>query len=517
DRCLAHSFPAILPEPMVRLRPLHAFVGVVSCATASAAVFAMAACTGDDPAYVPNTETDGASGDGSNTDSGEGDPGAPLLKLEADPLVVTAGSSDALRVRVVERRNVGEVAFRIQGAPEGVSLPSVAKLGETATSIDIPVSTLASARHGDFPITLAAEGQPFSASATVVVRGLAGTIDTGFGTDGTSVLLVSPGTDHRVVPLADGRVLVAWTGGGRPVVRIVDAKGQPVQPDVAVTEQGTLDGVAAFGDSSFVLAIRQASGVRLAWYTPTLAAGPSFVVDASSPTNVAHLASSPAGAILAQTRSVGGEFPTILQRYLATGAKDPAFGDVQVPAVEPGIRMVQGTKTGAAWLEAQQSAGTDNLAYAAAGSPPMIKRLGVNEVCTFGADLDEDIVTRCTGEDEPRRSVRRYLPDGGHRADFGTGGNLVGPAADNNGREIVSNRVDRLYVTRVPGGGFATEVYAFDGKGGTRSVFGNDGVLTIPGSDGKIVIAVDARGRLVAADQVYEDTTPALRIRRYWD
>jgi hypothetical protein len=500
---------------MLRLRPQHAFVGVASCAAAGIAVLTVAACTGDDPDFIPST--DAASTDGNDSGARDGsDAGAPLLRLEADPFAVTTGSNDTLRLRVVERRNVGDVDFRIDGKPEGVTLPSVAKLGAADTSMDIPVSALPSARHGDYPITLTAEGHPFGAAATIVVRGLPGAVDTGFGTEGASTLVVTPGSDYRVVPLANGRVLLAWTRGGGPVVRVLDPKGQPVLPELTIAQQGTLDGVAAFADSSFVLAIRNGSGVQLAWYTPALTAGPQLLVPSSSSSHVARLASAPAGAILAQTRSVDGGFPTVIQRYLATGTKDPAFADVEVDAVDPMLGMVQATASGAAWITTQRTTGASVLVHAAAGSAPMMKSLPMNESCPFGADIEEDIVTRCSGEDQPRYRVQRYAPDGGRRSDFGVDGNVAVNGSLDTSRAILSNRNDRFYVVRGPSG-FTTEILAFDAKGTTRSVFATNGMLTIAGSDGQVVMALDARGRIVAADPTYVGSDPAIRVRRYWD
>src|SRR5262245_60998065 len=104
---------------MPRLR-LSVFAFFISCAIGGA-MLTGTACTREDPDVTASTGTDGASGDGNgNVGSDGGNTDSPLLKLEADPLVIVTGTSDTLRLRVVERRNVGVVTFRIDGKPEGV-------------------------------------------------------------------------------------------------------------------------------------------------------------------------------------------------------------------------------------------------------------------------------------------------------------------------------------------------------------------------------------------------------------
>lgn len=470
-------------------------------------ILALVACTGEDPAFVPTTSP-GTSADGGNDATGERSL-SPLLDLEGQSLVLVAGTNDVLQIKVRQRRDLGEVTFDVKGLPEGVSAPGVVTLGVDAAAINIPVSSVPSAIHGDFVVSLEAQGKPFQATAKLSVRGTPGSPDTGFGAGGTALVQADVG-DQQVAVLSDERIVFGTSSGGKPSLKIVDAKGSTT-PAINVTQTGALRQIVPTVDGGFVILVATGSDLRMVWFSKQgVETQPSLVVSTNT-TSIARLAPTPTGTLFAQAKT--GTAVTI-ERY-GTGAADATFTPVSIPSGEgvAALRFLSGTAGGAAWIGMRVATSQEQIAHVARGEPVTAKQLAFTESCDHGTSFGNDVVAHCLN-DVPSSTLRRYKPDGTLESSFGVGGQVAIVAT--NLDSIVAYSTNRLYVTRQLGSEKRRRVTAYDDKGAVRTVFGTEGTLDVTGADDVPAIAVDPRGRLVFVSS--EHTTQAnVRVRRYWE
>lgn len=483
----------------------------------------LAACTGDDPKLSFGQDGGGSDSD-AQTSGGDGsiDPTAPSLKLEADPLTITVGTSDTLRLRVVARDNVGKVTFQLGGKPEGMTVPSVAVLEADATSIDIPITADESMTHGDYTLVAKAEGQSFEASATVIVRGKPGSLDTGLGNVGTGATTIGWSSDLRVAPLPDGRLIAARMEGSQVSLYALDVKGN-VAPVVKMTAAaGSLVGIAAAAaDSSFVVAVKNGSNISLVPYDAALTEGAPQMISTFSAAPL--LVASTAGALFLQIQSGTPYDGLRIQRYTAAGVKDPAFTEGFQPSdgsTSPSLNSASATLTGAAWasmgIGINQAAIVYNAATTFKGT-----NLSMAESCNHPATIGEDAVFYCLN-DAPTHGLRRYTNAGKIDGTFGTAGLVNFETGTNVFDTTLSNGNDRLYFVyhlKSASGldSISTFIGALDATGAPRTVFGTSGVTKVVGNMELPKIFVDARGRLVAWEPFFDGTVTTLRLRRYWD
>jgi hypothetical protein len=470
-----------------------------------ALLLVLTACTGNDPTFVGTDPAD-AGPDGAPADGGDGGTATPFLQLEGQPLTLVAGTNDVLQIKVIERRNLGEVSFKVKGIPEGISAPSIVTLPAAATAINIPLTSTASMRHGDFVVTIEAEGQPFQASAKLVVRGAPGSKDTGFGTDGSALIARTAG-NLFVAGLADDRVVFGNTSLGKPSLTILDAKGA-VGPQVTTIQTGTLIDLAPTADGGFVTLVSGSGQLRIVWYSKAgVEATPNLVVSTAT-VPLAKIASTPMGVFFAQARTSGA---LAVGRYVG-GAE--VLPPVSLTGSETSLRFLAGASDGSAWIGMQSGISQEQLARVTPNQAPVLKPLVPTESCGTGGSLGNDLVVYCMN-DTPSYTLRRYTPTGALAPSFGTGGAL--PIDGTNLHAILGHGTDRLYVaahaTATPN---TRRVTAYDGKGAVRTVFGVNGVLGVLGADDRPVVALDARGRLLFASS--ETSTGAnVRVSRFWD
>ncbi|AKV03968.1 hypothetical protein AKJ09_10631 [Labilithrix luteola] len=502
------------------LRARRPFLGLI-VAAACGSTFALggAACTGDDPKLAFGQ--DGGSGSDAQTNEDDGSTAAPSLKLEADPLTITVGTSDTLRIRVVERTNVGKLTFQIGGKPEGMTVPSVVTLEADASALDIPIRVDESMTHGDFTLVAKADGPSFEVNAPVIVRGKPGTLDTGLGNVGEGNPGIEWSSDMKIAPLPDGRLIVGKTVGGQVNLYPLDIKGTLGKP-VKMTAPGSLVGIAAASsDSAFVVAVRDGSNLSLVPYDAALTEGAPQTI--SSVTAAPMLLASSAGALFLQIQSGTPNAGLRIQRYTATGTKDATFTEgfqASDGSTSPQLRSAASTLTGAAWASMQVGMSQSAIVYNAATTFKGTN-LVPTENCDYPAPLGEDAVFYCLN-DAPTHGLRRYGTDGKAVSTFGTGG-LVN---FNTGTAVfdytLSNGKDRLYfVYRLKAATGLDAITAFvgalDENGAPRTVFGTSGVTKVVGSEETPKLFVDARGRLVAWESFHDDSSTKLRLRRYWD
>jgi hypothetical protein len=471
-------------------------------------------CVGDDPlpAQTVAPQADGgAGGDGGTSPNGDGGALDSMLELEGQRLVLVAGTSDVLQFKVTKRRDVGELSFKVKGIPEGVTAASVVTLAATANAINVPVSSVASTKHGDFVVSIEADGQPFQASAPLVVRGTAGSKDTGFGSDG-SVLVPAPSGDGvKVAGLADDRVVFGVTAGGKPALTILDVKGASA-PAIDVTQNGTLIDLAPTADGGFVTLTSATNELRMVWYSNAGVALSAGLVVSTVTVPFAKLAATPKGTIFAQAKTGGA---VTVARY-AAGAADPAFPEVTVPATDnqAGLRFLAGASDGSAWVGMRSGMSQEKLVRVSESQAVTSKPLAIAESCSVGGAVGNDLVAYCAN-DQPSTTLRRFKPTLELESTFGTNGYL--PIDGTNLQAILGSSGGQLYVAAFASGApNGRRITAYDGVGGVRPVFAANGLLTVTGADDLPTVALDPRGRLLFAAP--EHTTVAnVRLYRFWD
>lgn len=487
------------------------------------------ACTGEDPVLWSVSSADGGIGaDGGIDDGGSrnerdgqaGDGGQlePRLVLAAEPLDLVAGTTDVLRIKVVERQNIGELSFRVNGLPEGVTAPSVVTLPPTSNAITIDLTAAPSARHGDFDVTVEADGEPFRTAAKVVVRGKAGATDTGFGPDGTARIEITPGADLRAIGLADDRILLGFTSGGKPSLHVVSAKGVHVPPTVPVSQLGTLQGILPTDDGGFAILVTHTDGAHIVWFSSSAVEGKNVLAsDKNAP--LPRMAMTPLGILFAQATTP----PSVTVKRILPDGVDATFPAAVLTGGAPSLYGLAGTPGGAAWVTMQTDLSQTQLARVEAGKPTLTLPLTTTESCLHPAALGEDLVARCTRDSaEPYFSIRRYRPSGGVPSltldtTFGTAGYF--PVPSGGFGTIQSFGANRIYYSENGSTSLALRVKALDGAGAVRTVFGPsaNGVMEVLGADTRPVFALDRRGRLLFVSNEQIGPTPGVRVRRFWD
>lgn len=482
----------------------------------------LTACTGDDPSFGTPSEADGGSSGGtSGGTSGTGGTGGtsgdvaknPTLTLEGQPLSLVAGASDVLSFKVKTRQDVGELAFTVKGLPEGVSAPSVVTLGAEATSLLVPLTSVATAKHGDVAITVEADGG-FRATAKLVVRGTPGAPDTGFGTGGT-LLLPMTSTAIAIGALADERVVVGTTVSARVTFYIVDVKGENPSPASITSSRGNaLVDLAPTADGGFVALVKTAaSELELVWFTKAGVEAPSSVKVSTNTTRLAKIAATPRGTLFAQ--GDGDEVVTV-KRY-AVGQEDATFTSAKIASEESAkVIFLGGTTTGEAWVGFQKGYQQEALAHVGADGVVKTTNFLAQEACSVGGVMGDDAVARCVS-DGPTYVIRRFGFVAGAIAPvaaWGVGGVLTYGTGDGTVMSLQAPAADRLYVGTSP---FTAtlRIDARDAKGASRTVFAANGKLDVK-SDDVSVMTLDARGRVIVASH-FTSTGPNVRLGRYWD
>ncbi len=307
------------------------------------------ACTGDDPTFV-----------GSNPDADAGvAPSGNLTLTTQGPLTIVQGEIAKAPVTVGRGPAVtGPVSIVVSNPPADVSAaPLVVAPDQTTGELQLKAGPAAA--HGPGTLTLVATADSESAIATleVFVRGTPGSLDTSFGTAGTTVVDLGSGNvrpvaiarqgSEKVVVLAqaegtcvvarldhDGKVDATFGDGGK---RILDGDGDmqcgalAVQPDGKIVVAGSrVPGV--FGFYEPFVARFDATGAP----DPTFASGGTFSPGKGDEGSLLGLVLQPDGKILAAGSAPGedGRSAMYVLRLTTGGAPDGGFGDGGTTLIE---------------------------------------------------------------------------------------------------------------------------------------------------------------------------------------
>jgi uncharacterized delta-60 repeat protein len=275
---------------------MNSRLGLLSCGLLAVVAFgALGACTGVDPA--PCSGSSCSNGDGNGGDGGVvATPGFEIAS--AASIAVIQGGTVDIEITVTRSTFDGPITASASGLPAGV-IPSPLVIPSGATTAKLTLSALASAAQGPTAITLSASSADGAIhrdrTATLLVRGPAGTLDTTFGAAGK--VLADIGTTGIAVQAAviqpDGRVVVG---------------GQSDNDFVAVrlAASGVLDGT--YGANGVVTVdLKSATGV------------------ASTDTAGGMALTSSGQAVLGGYRANGGENTYGVARLTAAGALDTTF------------------------------------------------------------------------------------------------------------------------------------------------------------------------------------------------
>jgi hypothetical protein len=483
------------------------------CRLSVVSLLLLAACTGEDAAFFQANESavqpspsDPQGAETTNGTSSGATAKAPLLAMDAQPVLLAAGTNDTLQFKVTKRQDVGETAFTVKGLPEGVSAPSVVTLGANASSLVLPLSSVATAKHGAFEVTIEAEGMSFT--APLIVRGTPGLADTGFGKGGTALVPVASTSSLKIAALADDRIAVGTTDSAKVKLFVLDAKGSNVAPPMITASEGILlMDLAPTADGGFVALVKTATNVlELVWFSKDGTELAPVVNVSGFSARPARIAATPRGTLFAQGN---GTTEVVVTRYV-TGAIDNEFTPATVH-VDEGARVsfLGGTTKGTAWVGYQQGMQQEAISHVSADGTVASKSHLLQESCNVGTSLGDDFVARCTA-DGPTLTLRRFSFEAG----------AVKPASpisysDGSGKVVsLLGRPDRLYVGTAPSAS-SLRINALDGAGDPRSVFGLDAVLTVSG-DATPIMTLDSKGRIIAARPFTTGNTN-VSISRYWD
>jgi uncharacterized delta-60 repeat protein len=193
---------------------LHHFTRWSLQAATIALVAALAACGGG------GTDS-GASANppGQGSDPGTNPPPAAsfTLALSTHKAVILQGTSVEVDATVTRSTGFDEaIVLDVTGLPNGVTAASVS-VAKGANTAKVTLTAAAAAPHS-LPTDASIKGTSGTTSAqqgvTVTVRGVAGSIDTSFGTGGKTVTAVGPTDDYAqaMAVQADGKLVVVGYG-----------------------------------------------------------------------------------------------------------------------------------------------------------------------------------------------------------------------------------------------------------------------------------------------------------------
>src|SRR5262249_52763756 len=135
----------------------------------------------------------------------------------------------------------------------------------------------------------------------LVVRGAAGSMDTGFGDQhGFAVLPADHGTDLRIIGIGDNRTLVGSSGSGTQLFNMIDNTGKLVSIPANTTQAGTLQGLVPTATGGFASLVAATDGMHILWYSKDGALTRNLTVSAAK--GPAKIAYTPAGTVFAQAQ-----------------------------------------------------------------------------------------------------------------------------------------------------------------------------------------------------------------------
>lgn len=152
---------------------------------------------------------DGSDGDGGVSGPVNGTPVLPQLNIaKVEEVVLSQGASVSVKVTFTRGDVDGPVTLKATGLPAGVSAPEVVvPPGATDASVQLTASSNAAQGRSGFSIEATAPiaGQApalGTASASVLVRGPSGTLDTSFGASGKLAAVLGSGLASSAIDLA---------------------------------------------------------------------------------------------------------------------------------------------------------------------------------------------------------------------------------------------------------------------------------------------------------------------------
>jgi uncharacterized delta-60 repeat protein len=462
------------------------------------------------------------SGCGSSGDSSAPAPEVVAPSPGPNPTPVTAGFTlEALNTKAVifqgnsasveiQAKRLGgfdgaiDVSF--SGLPAGVSA-SPARIGVGSDRVTVTLSAAGSAAHS-LPTTVAVDGAATQVPAaktamTVTVRGVAGAVDTSFGSAGHAVAAVGPSDDYAqaMVVQSDGKIVVAGWGAG--------TQGTVMQL-VRWQRDGAMD--TSFGNGGRVL------------------------LDLGAGTEAAHAVALQADGKLLVAGSVdevGKGKSVLLVRLNADGSLDSSFGqggqvvgalgggssEAFAIAVQADGKIVLGghaaraaatTTTGLDFaLLRFNSNGTPDTRFGQGGVVVDALRPGTQRDSVYALALQvvngETMIVAAGGEAD--FVVQRYRADGTRDATFGGGSSRVGMFGSNIGaaRALTVTADNKIVVVGHVNEDVAVVRLLADGAFDTS--FSQDGRVITPLSSGNWdeahAVAVQADGKIVVGGWVY--------------
>jgi uncharacterized delta-60 repeat protein len=428
---------------------------------------------------------------------------------------VPAGSFDFYDIAIARSGGFdAAVTVSIASPPTGVtSVPITIAADQTTAQLQVSGSTaltIGSALQLD--VVAQGGGRSHDQAVTVVVTGVPGTVDVGFGSGGVAVLDNDPYAFGLV--LADDRIVAVGDGsnGHNTVVRLTaqgagdttfGIDGVFVSQPVKSTLAGPI-AVAPDGDYITALGIFVQAGqfqIPQGAMTAVLASGagndPAFgtagTLSLSQFAEITSVAVQPDGRILAAT--FGGDS---IIRLLGNGSADPswpdpglAFSPVQLALTGSGSILVAlqgqgsggGSDTQVDMLQLT-SAGTPDLGYGSAGTaivdygatslaePDAFAVLGDGSTVVVG-----DLVV---GSDLQQMFVLKLTPAGVPDPTFGSGGTAVIPTVGSTAGHAIAvqadGRIDVVGETSSPEGPVVARLLA---DGSFDPTFGTAGVAFI--------------------------------------
>ena len=246
-----------------------------------ALVTALAACGGGSDSGTPVTPA------GQGTDPATNPPPAATftIALSTQKAVILQGTS--VEVDATVTRSAGfdaAIELAVTGLPNGVTAVPVS-VAKGATTAKLTLTAGAAAPHS-LPTSASVNGSSGTITAqqgvTVTVRGVAGSIDTSFGTDGKTVTAVGPTDDYAqaMAVQADGKLVVVGygnTGAGTDFELVRLQRDGAIDTTFGINGKVTTD-VSTGSDEANAVAIQADGKIVVAGSADVSPKGKSFAV-----------------------------------------------------------------------------------------------------------------------------------------------------------------------------------------------------------------------------------------------
>jgi uncharacterized delta-60 repeat protein len=397
----------------------------------------------------------------------------------------------------------GAIDLSFSGLPAGVSA-SPARIGVGSDRVTVTLSAAGSAAHS-LPTTVSVDGAATQVSAaktamTVTVRGVAGSVDTSFGSDGHAVAAVGPSDDYAqaMVVQADGKIIVAGWGAGN--------QGSVMQL-VRWQRDGGMD--TSFGNGGRVL-LDLGGGAEAAHAVALQADGKLLVAGSVDETGKGK------SVLLVRLNADGSIDSGFGQGGQVVSAIGGGSGEAFAIAVQADGKIVLGghaarsATTGLDFaLLRFNSNGTPDTSFGQGGVVVDAMRAGTQRDSVYALALQvvngETMIVAAGGEAD--FVVQRYRADGSRDSTFGGGSSRIGIFASSIGaaRALTVTADNKIVVVGHVNEDMAVVRLLADGAFDTG--FSQDGRVITPVSAGNWdeahAVVVQADGKIVVGGWVY--------------